>query len=88
MVGNIQKVAFVLPRRDAGHRAHLGIAHLAAAEGFADIRQGPRLRATRTLSRAAPKPMPHFQLRPMGAANFPIVTELRFTGHLLMLELA
>ncbi len=77
MVGNVQEVGFVLWCRHSGHRAHLGVAHLAAAEGFADIGQGLQATGHPHLVTGGAQADAALPVQPMGAGeNAPLAPAL------------
>ncbi len=71
MVGNIQEVGFVLHGRDPGHGAHLGVAHLAAAEGFTDIGQGLEAAGDPHLVTGGAQADATLPIQPVGAGDDP-----------------
>ena len=70
-VGNVQEVVLVLRCRDPGHRAHLGVAHLAAAEGCADSGQGLQAAGDPHLVTGGAQADAALPIEPMGAGKNP-----------------
>ncbi len=71
VAGHLQQLGFVLQGRDAGHCTDLGIAHLASAEGLADVGQGLQAARDPHLVTGRDHADATLPIEPMGAGEDP-----------------